>query len=632
MKTYSLLRIIGSGMIQLDSGSLTVPIILPKIQALQGMQRANRKDGVVVAQGGGQDAASAEVINMLLKTLRQETNLDQERSNVFLNAIVSSYPAFLWIDKPLDTDTHRSLDVYSEIWNAVLPDKNFKRVDQSDMEYLIRVKLVTRDALIATFPDREKEIKKKVQHTGPYGGPQGYENIGSNERNLLISSLNDAQTQYERTGLITVIERLHFIIRPVTVYVSAQTGDAQILPPEWSDIEKRNWINANPNYQAIQETMKVLYVTTTTLNGVLLENKPHWFQEGRFPCQMYIPAMFNNQPVGPVKYMKASQKMNSIGRTEYVHSLRYAHDQLMIVKEGTLADPEEAAIEKSKTGGVITITDDAEISDIQFIPPGQANSGYIDISAIAQDDLDTISAINPAMLGTQESANESRVSMERRISQAQVAQGNYMDNFNMFDQQLHKTLLLMIPYIYTEPQIHRFVDDMGGVQEVETNMPQGVNPLTGAVSAVKNRLDACDYDYLLAAGDNSITGRENENRQFTTLVAEVLNQMPQELWVSFLENVPNRHAQEFAQSLRQQEQAKQEAMAAGTQQGEGDIKLNLNIDGEDIATGNPLILEVLKRKQALGQEAQVPEEKSHGQVKQEQDAILNQGVQEEVPQ
>ena len=612
-----------------DKEAVRVPIILPKIQALQGMQRSNRKDGVVVAQGGADDAAPAEVINILLKTIRQQNNLDQERSQTFFNGIVAGYPAFLWIDQPEDTATHRKLDIYSEIWNSTLPDTNFKRTDMSDMEYLIRVKLVSREQLIATFPELEKKILDKIQATGPYGGTQGYENIGSNERNLLISSLNDAQTQYERSGMITVIERFHFIRRPVKVFISPQTGEAQILPPDWTPEEVQSWIQANQDFEIMEEEMKVLYVTTTTLQGVLLENKPHWFQEGRFPCSMYIPAMFNNQPVGPVKYMKASQKMNSIGRTEYVHSLRYAHDQLMIVKEGTLVDPEDAAIEKSKTGGVIVIQDEAEISDLQFVPPGQANSGYIDISAIAQDDLDTISAINPAMLGTQESANESRVSMERRISQSSIAQGNYMDNFNMFDQELHKTILMMIPYVYTEPEIHRYVDDDGKLQEVETNTPEAINPLTGAVSSVKNRLDAVDYDYLMAAGDNSITGRENENRQFTTLVSEVLNQMPQELWAPFLENVSNRHAQEFAEKLRGQEKASQEAVAAGTKQGEGDIKMNLNIDGTDIATGNPLILEVLKRKQVLPQDMQPPEEKSHGVVEQEEKAMLNEGVVEE---
>jgi len=615
-----------------DKEAVMVPIILPKIQALQGMQRANRKDGVVVAQGSSEDAASAEVINILLKTLRQQSNLDQERSNTFLNAIVACYPAFLWIDQPTSTTTHRKLDIYAEIWNATLPDTNFKRTDMSDMEYLIRVKLVTRTQLIALFPEMEDEILKKVQPTGPYGGTQGYENVGSNERNLLISSLNDAQVQYERTGNITIIERFHFIRRPVQVFVSDQTGEAEILPPEWDEMEIRNWRKANPNYQMMIEEMKVLYVTTTTLNGLLLENKPHWFQEGRFPCSMYIPAMFNNQPTGPMKYLKASQKMNSIGRTEYVHSLRYAHDQLMIVKEGTLVDAEDAAIEKSKTGGVIVISDEAEISDVQFVPGGQANSGYIDISAIAQDDLDTISAINPAMLGTQESANESRVSLERRISQSQVAQGNYMDNFNQFDQELHKTLLMMIPYIYQEPEILRYVNDLGVEENVEVNQPEQTNPITGEVSKVKNRLDAVDYDYLLAAGDNSITGRESENRQFVTLVGEVLNQMPQELWAPFLENVPNRHAKDFAGKLREQDQAQQEALANGTQQGDGDIKMNLNIDGEDIATANPLIIEVLKRKQVLGQDTQVPEEKSHGQVEQEQDAMLNAGVIEEAPQ
>jgi len=611
---------------QEDKEPIQVPIILSRIMSLSGMQRSGRRDGIVVGQGGD-DAAPADVVNKLLKVIRQRNHLDQQRSDVFFQGIVSGYPCFLWLEK--STESGKGIDAYSRPWNSTIADPNFTKLDLSDTDNLFNLAVMTKDRTLAHYPQAEAELAR----VHPYGDmtvdqsiyEQGL--VDANERHTLFTALQDAQLKYTRTGLITVVERLFFRKKTMMVWYDPLLNDARILPMEWSPVEVLRWRAQNPSYQMQETEMKVLWVTTCTATGALLENRPHWFQEERFPCGMYVASMRNNAPRGVVSTMKVSQKMNSIGRTQYVHSLRYAHDQLMKVKEGALVDAEQSSIEKSRTGGVIVLKDDAMMDDVEFVPNNVANQGYVDLSNIASSDLDEISNIQQELRGEQASANDTRAAMDRRITMQQSSQGMYFDNFDIFDVELHRTILKMLPYVFTEHQMHRYTDENNQEVVFETNAPVETDPITGAVTRVKNRLDACDYDYLQAVGDNSVTGQAEQNAEFAIMSQQVLPTIPRELWVTYLRSMPNMHAQKFAADLEESEKNQAEAQKRGDPTpARSEVRMNLNIAGADIQTRDPMIMDVLKRQGIVGQVQPGPQ-KTVGQVKAENKQQQNQGVQ-----
>lgn len=597
-----------------------IPIILPKVNALTGFQRANRRDGIVVAQGAP-DAPDASLINLILKSIRQQTNLDHELSNTFLNGIVSGFPAFLSLDVEPGGYGEDDMCAFSEQWNSAIPDPNFTRIDNSDIQFYYQTRVGTQEQVINWYPEREEHIKKYAKINTVFDIYSSSDLIDSSERDLIIESAQDAQERYERNGLLTVIQRIHWIRKTVNVWLSPMSDEPIVLPPEWAPQQIQEWIQQNPEYEQGTMPMKILWVTTTTTSGMVLENGPHWFQGGRLPGQFFIPAMFNNQPKGWVSYLKDSQKMNSIGRTLYIHSLKYANDKLMIVKDNTLSDPEQASIEKARAGGVIFIKEDAEMSDIYFPEDQKGNSGYVELSAIAQDDLDVISAINPAMIGQQESANESKIAMDRRISQAQTAQGQYMDNYNLFHIELHKTILKMIPAIYDKYKIFRYTDEYDNVKEVSVNEPIERDPFSGEVIRVANNLHGAHYDYMLANGDNSVTGKEAENRIFMEITRELLPTIPEKFWSTFLINMPNRQAQEMGRQLAEERQAQQEAMASGQLADETQVKLNLNISGEDVQTGDPTIMEILQKQKVITGQTVTGQQKSRAEIDQQREQM-----------
>lgn len=566
-----------------DKIIVEVPAILPKINQLSGFQRNSRRNGVVVAQGP-EDTASAEIINVILQSLRQSSNMDQGRSDVFLNGMTSGFPCFMWVDKIYNESGGAELDIYPELWNSTLPDSNFTKSDLSDCQRLTRIRMLTRDQAIDIYPDRSDDIMK---YAGKYNGVFDSVNLNSYDtRDQLIQRAQESQTGYEGSGLITIIERTHFIRKNTFVYVSPHDEEAYIPPASWTDEDQRKYEAENPGWMRVRKKVKQLWVTTTTSTGLVLENKAHWLQSGEWPCACFIPLMVNNKPRGWVEFQIDIQKMKNVGRTEFVHSVRFANDKLMIYRGGALRDPEEARDAKATTGGAIEVDEDFEgsLSDAVMFPQDQGgNQGYLELSAVAEDDMDNVTALPPAMGGAMEAANETFSGLSRRIAQSQTAQGPYLDNFNLFDHKLHEVILSALPYCYTEEKVFRYVSDDGTDQTAVVNQPAEVNPMTLEVSRVVNSLDGAKYDYLQAQGDNSITGLENEFGNFMQVSSEILRSLPPEEWSAVLATVPNRFAKEMAQRLTELKNQREQAAANSTPQPDP-ARVQVQLKGEDLQT------------------------------------------------
>lgn len=597
-------------MLDIEKIAIEVPVILPKLNILSGYQRSSRRDGVVVGQGG-EDSAPAEVMNILLRSIRQQNNLDQERSKIFQDGMITGMPSFLWFDYDYTEESDKDLIATAEAWNSVLPSPNFTKLDLSDCNEIIRTRVMDRDQLISAYPNREDYIEGYVN-----GDAILEEDVThtSADRSSLMQQANSG-TPTNFSDLYTVHERNHFILMNRDVYIAPHTQEPEILPDNWSKKAKSDWEAANPEYVKVKRRVRVLWVTTTTSCGMVLENREHWFQEKCFPCSMFVPAMIDNTPRGWVEFLISQQRMHNVGRTEYIHSARFANDKTIFATEGTFADPETAMTEKARTGGVVEVSEDKDVNaDIRILPDQGGNQGMLEMSNVAANDLEVVSAINPAMGGAQESANETATGFSRRITQAQTAQGQYMDNMMQFDTEASKLMVKMVPFVYNEERVIRYVTEGNEPQEVTINEVVERDPMTMAVSKVVNRLDASRYDYMQAVGDNSVTGRENEFGAFLKISGEVLSKLPPEQWPSALKVIPNNYAKEMAENMeaakQQQEQMQQQQVQQAQQfearndavQEEARTNVNVNLKGEDLQ--NPIAQAILTEKEVLPAEPQ----------------------------
>lgn len=569
---------------------ITNPELIPKLNALEAMQIAGRKTGIIIPEGT-EDAPPAEVINRLLITIKKSSNFDEESTSTFIDGMISSYPAWMMFNKPNHTgndwNNDRVVDIYHPTWDSVIPDPNFKRKDYKDGQRLTLLHLFDKDGLMRAYPKRAKEIDAKINLPQFEAGSFGTTLYTSAQRDILFNKAKTASQTYEQTGQILVIERLHFVFTEAEIWVSPMNNKPQILPEDWNEEEVEDWKKNNPDYQMVKRNVRVLWVTTCTSTGLLLENARHWYQENEFPAEIFIPKMLNNRPHGIVEYLRGPLKAKNVARIEHLHSLRLANDNIVKVKSGSVENAKDLSAEIAKSGGIVVIDEDKEMADVEFVQNRREQTAWADASMQFQEDMDRL-FLDRNVEGGSQSSQESGKVVQKRIDQGQMKQSPYLDSYNMFDLRCAKKLLKMIPYRLTGYHINRYVNDDDSQGADEFNKPEKFDWMTGAITKVKNNLAGARYDYREAQGDNSTTGKEFELKVFQDVLKNILPSMPDpSLWPSLLLSVPNRLANEFGRKI-------QEQMEAAAEQGPEAPKMSFTFTGEELLY-NPLAVSVLQQ-------------------------------------
>lgn len=565
---------------------ITNPELIPKLNALEAMQISARKTGVTVAQGP-EDAPDVELINRLLINIQQDTNFAQESRQSFLDGMISSFPSWMWFCKSYDWAKNRSIDIFHPAWDSILPEPHFKRTDYFDGNRVTRLCLYDKENLKRDYKHRAKEIEAKIQMPQFEAGTYGSTLYTSAQRDILFNQAKTASQAYDSTGQILVIERNHFVYVDADVWVSPDSEKPEILPEEWTEEEVAKWQQTNPKYEKVNRNVRVLWVTTCTSTGMLLENARHWYQENEFPCEIYIPKMLNNKPHGMVEYLRGPLKGKNVARIEHLHSLRLANDNVIKVKAGSVENARDLPAEIAKSGGIVVINEDADMTDVEFVQNRREQTAWNDASNEFQGDMDRI-FMDRNVEGGSQSSQESGKAIKQRIEQGQSKQAPYFDTYDSFDLRCIRKILNMIPYVFTEYFMLRYIKEDNTEATAEFNVPTDFDWTTGAVTKVKNNLAGAKYDYREAHGDNSITGREFELKVFQDVLKNILPSMPDtSLWPSLLLSIPNRLANEFGRKIQKQ-------LDAQAEQGPEAPKMSFSFTGEDLLY-NPIAQGILQQ-------------------------------------
>lgn len=582
-----------------DKELVVIPELVPKINALEGMQIAARRKGTVIASGP-EDAPDASIIDHILREdIHRKNNLEMELTRSFTDGIVTSFPQAIWFDRADPDSQGKRLDVYHDLWDATIPDPKFTRMDYSDGQIVRRVRTMTREQLLIRYPSRSDRINEMLPEGSSYDSLSiaSFTNRdGSKDRSEIVQKLEASMTTFAQDGLIYVIETMFFVTKNVTVWVSPKTTKVEILPLEWSQAEINRWKEFHPNYTAVKRDVRILWVTTVTPFGIVLENKPHWFQEGEFPCEFYIPRMWNNKIRGVVEFLSGSLRGRNITKIEHLHSLRLSNDNLMLVKQGALQNPKAAAREKGRAGGILVLKPLANMNDVSFPLNQRENLGWRDMSEAFLGDLDRLSVDRNFEGGTQ-SSQESGRAIAQRISQTQNKHLAYLTSFNMFNLRVNRKAVMMIPYLWTEPEIFRYVDPEHpdeGVKEVALNDPEEFSIMSGAATRIKNNLAGAHYDYVEVEGDNSPSAKEHEMLVFMDLLDHLGQIKEVELWPTLLASIPNAMAQKFGRLL---EKRFDERAKASESREPDPAKVSLSIKGEQLM--DPMAIDVLREMGVL---------------------------------
>ena len=529
-----------------DKVPIEIPEGMPKLQAMVGMMELSRKDGVIVAQGP-EDAPSAEVANIILKTIERSTALKSQETDAFKAGIITGMPQVAFFDLPRDIMSGRVLDANVENWKAVYIDPNFRRQDLSDADFIIRVRLVSKDQAISIAPDRAEEIDGEFAHLPILGGGYGAA-ITSEDRPDIYEWRTNSANLYNRTGRVYLIERQHLIRTSTKLMVSPNATEAEYIPSSWSPERVQQWKAEHPDYEEVEMPVRVLWVTTCLASGLLLKHEPHWYQEGEYAAECYVPQFLNEKPVGWFQFANMNLKVGAIAKTEHIHSIRLATNGPVAIQEGTLANESDVTNELARPDGrIITKRGVSAGEAIQRI---ERNNSKQDWELLYNETMLTNDRllVDRNVEGGAQSSQESAKVVQARVTQTLNKQAVYLQNLHQFILRNRRKILKMLPYVMTTEQVIRYVDEKNGTTvEVEVNKPTGYD-WTGAATQIANNISAAEYDYVEAETDTSVTGRLNELVAFQEMM-QAGAAVPPDLWPSFIACLPNSIAQKFSAEI-----------------------------------------------------------------------------------
>lgn len=558
----------------------------PKFLAVLGMASVSQKTGVVMANYPA-EAAAPEAVNTALNAIKDQEDVKSIQLSAFGDAAVTGFPQFAWVDRPENKLDGQQLVVEKGAWDTTLPDVNFMRADGKDVGVVFRVMYAKKDDLLALYPSRKTQIESAFKEIAGSFDAQDY-GTTIEDRDAIFGAIQAATSEATRTGRVHIIERHAIIRRPIQVWWSEGDGKWQALSPNWDARRVQEWKQANPDKQPITIEGHVHWVTTITMSGQLLENRPHWFQEGRFNCEMYVPHMIDKKPVGIFEFAVNNWMLAAIAKTEEVHSLRLNNGNPLVFQSGALESPETVEFEVSKPRGKIPVKPGRDVrSVITTLDSKRDNVPWRDLHAESAEVNDRMTVDRNVEGGAQSSQEAAKV-FGARVAQVKNKYAMALDNWNRFNLRLD-SLIVRCWQIQTDSfTAMRWVDpEDGKTKEAEFNTPGEYDILSGQPSTITNRLDLCKYDVIFAESDNSVSGRAAELEQFTQIMQGIVS-TPPEHWGSVLSKVPNKIAKSIGDDIK----ASQKAAAENPPPMQPKVSVSIPADK---AMNNPPLVAALKQ-------------------------------------
>lgn len=585
-----------------DKIPIQTPEALSPVNSILGMLDGIAKDGVPLAVGG-EDAPKAEVLNIILKSIAGRCNMARVMRQVAKDTIITSYPTFAWLE-PVDYDNpdEQGLSVEYQRWDSVIPSPKWKSWNLRDCDRIMRVKTYAPASLEEAFPEADlKGLHTYMELDATWSLADG----SAEDRDLINQRIREGRETLTKEGEVAVVELLEWVRIPYEVAIMP-TGDKEILPFDWTPEMKQAWAEEHDAELRTEKT-RVLWSTIATLSGVLLACGPHWLQAGVYPCVPMLPSMVDGRWYGIVETAMDTLKAHVYAATEWIHSLRLVNNNLMKIREGAVEDLEQLSTEAKRAGGIIVVSNSAQMDDVQFVENRREQTGFTDWMAQTQDQLARL-MVERNFEGGSQSSQESAKVVQSRIQQVSARLSDFTNGWHHFRMELHRTILKALPYAVTQEKIYRLFDPENGLVQVEVNKPVEWD-IEGNPVAYINDLGAGEYDYVMVEADNSPTGKEHERAVFMEFLASLGNTPPEAIGL-VAANFPNRMVQQFGQQLIAQQEAAAQQKPDPLENTRTQVSLDINsLAGNEMALKAAVNLGILKPEDVQAAPAQAtPEE------------------------
>ena len=557
-------------------------LMKPRINSLVGEIMKGKRSGKVTTEGG-MSANELYLANMILKYVEERINEQGLLNEMLFNGCISCTPQILWFDYAQTAFGDQMAGLVAEVlpWDSFVLSKFIKNADCSDATTICRIARKSKTELIDENPDREDAIK---EHYNRIGNDRDLADYLESTNGLTVDDARylhyDILTGLSDTridGKMLTVERLHSVKTTVEVAISSEAKeviDYQVRPGTWDDDRWNIWKEQNKEkYVFLKPKMNLLWQSRWTREGLMLQNKLHWFQEHDdrghpiMPIVGFIPQIVDGVPTGPAADMQHKLLMKAIAETEFLHDIRCGTGDIFAYKRGSIVNYKDLPTELSVGNGIVQIDGDKAPGPIrqtvEFLKR-TPNTAYADYSEKVTRDLEETDLINKGLQG-QHVPDQSGKAKNTEIVQAVVGYSFLVENFNKTFTRTKNLECMLIPYVFTDEQVVELQDDEQGKLKT-TIVNQKETDINDNVVSVANDLTSAKWRWRLIPGDDSPTARQaelNEMLIFWNTAAPTLIQADETLTLlaSVLMSMGNKTAKDTGRVIAEKAKVQAEQMS-----------------------------------------------------------------------
>lgn len=473
---------------------ITINRIKPLINLLSGYQRLNRYEPDFLPRTPD-DLKLCQLRKGLTKFIFDTTDFERTESRVFMDSVICGRGYFAveyeWEQDSLDGNICISRCSPFELF----PDPESREPDNSDAQYWARARWISKDRVIAAYPEHKEEIQ---QMTRKYdSGEEECEFLSDGE-----SLWYEIETKKIR--LVEIWEEQHER-RSSYLLADGRIVDRKDMKPEWMSIMVRE-------IKIPRTDIK----TTAFVGDIMLETGDSPYKHGKFPF-VSLNAYFmgeGDEPCGIVRDLKDSQREENKRRSQIAHILNNQANAGWIIDEHALDDQQERNLKKFGNVPGVVIKKKPN-TNMQRIEPGSFPANLEAMEQICKQDMQELSGINPEMMGINVPAAASGRAIELKQRQAVTQIAPLFDNLRDTKRELLKRLWGskgrpgLVQQYYSEERTFRITTPSGKPDFITVNQKvQEQDPETGMmIEKTLNDLSIGEFDIVVTDTPATATQR-----------------------------------------------------------------------------------------------------------------------------
>lgn len=412
------------------------------VNMIVGYQRRNRKSIVSVPIENSDEITSDQFSKVMMWAMNADSTLETI-SQAFNGAVITGMNLLsVWMDYRSDP-INGDIKVDNVSYNGYLIDPFFKKHDLSDCNFLWTRKWMTKTQIKSIFPDRSDEIDA-LSSNGSRDGkfqfmPESY-NFGMQD-------------------LLTYDEYWYHDYRDQKLLVDTRSGETM----EWRGNEEdmKYFLYNYPEITSIDTQVQ------TAKLGIVIQGRV--FYHGLNPMGIdkypFVPVMGYYEPQIPYFPWRVQGVVRGLRDSQYLYNRRKVIELAMLesqinsglkYKEGALINPKDAFLQGE--GRSLIINREANMSDVESIPPPSIPASTIELSKILGDEPQQISGVNEELLGSAVDDKAGVLSMLRQGAGLTTLQ-TLFDQLDTSCKNIGKLFIDLIQANFSPGKINRIIGE-----------------------------------------------------------------------------------------------------------------------------------------------------------------------------